>query len=164
MYVGGLPWAADNDSLKEFLEGLGHGEIFSASVKTDFETGRSKGFGFISTSATTAAALAALTDVEMNGRTLRFDISTGKKADAGDKRQSFGERPKSAPSQSLIVRNLSYNVDTEVLQNHFEGATGARVITNPEDGSSKGFDWILYSLIFIPHDASSDLALSTSAP
>ena len=138
LYCGGLPWSADGDSLKEFLTGLGHGEVTEANVVTDQSTGRSKGFGFATCSATTAAAIAALTDVELDGRTLRFDIDTGKGKTA-DKRQSFGERPKSAPGNSLIARNLSYNVDSESLQGHFEGATGARVITNPEDGSSKGF-------------------------
>ena len=139
LYCGGLPWSADNDSLKALLEGLGHGSIVEANIVMDQSTGRSKGFGFAKCSATTAAAIAALTDVEMDGRTLRFDVDSGKGKSGDNKRQSFGERPKSAPGTSLIARNLSYNVDSESLQGHFEGATGARVITNPEDGSSKGF-------------------------
>ncbi len=140
LWVGGLPWAADKDSLKQFLEELGHGDIVDCYVAFDKESGKSRGFGYAYCSAETAAAIAAKTDVEMNGRTLRFDVdaSKGKKPEGGDRRQSFGDRPKSAPGTSLICRNLSYNVDNEVLQNHFESSTGARVITNPEDGSSKG--------------------------
>ena len=143
LWVGGLPWAVDKDGLKEHLESLGHGDISDAYVAFDKETGKSRGFGYAYCSAETANAIAARTDVEINGRTLRFDVDAGKgKKDqqpaGGDRRQSFGDRPKSAPGNSLICRNLSYNVDNEVLQNHFENATGARVITNPEDGSSKG--------------------------
>ncbi len=140
LWCGGLPWAADKDSLKEFLEGLGHGAIADCYVAFDKESGKSRGFGYAYCSLETANAIAAVTDAEMNGRTLRFDGDASKGKPEGG-RQSFGggDRPKSAPALSLICRNLSYNVDNEVLQNHFENAVSARVITNPEDGSSKGF-------------------------
>lgn len=45
LFVGGLPWSVtDNELRSMFTE---HGEVISASVLMDRETGRSRGFGFV---------------------------------------------------------------------------------------------------------------------
>lgn len=62
LFVGSLPWSITNDSLKELF--ASYGEITDAVVITDRDTGRSKGFGFI-TFATEESAKNAL---EMDGR------------------------------------------------------------------------------------------------
>ena len=45
LYVGNLPWSVNDDSLKEMFST--HGTVESASVITDRESGRSRGFGFV---------------------------------------------------------------------------------------------------------------------
>lgn len=45
LFVGSLPWSINSDSLKELFSQ--YGEITEAIVISDRETGRSKGFGFI---------------------------------------------------------------------------------------------------------------------
>ena len=45
IYCGNLPWATTDDDLRE-LFGT-YGAVSSASVVTDRETGRSRGFGFV---------------------------------------------------------------------------------------------------------------------
>ena len=45
LFVGGLPWAADDERLK--LQFATYGEVTEAIVITDRETGRSRGFGFV---------------------------------------------------------------------------------------------------------------------
>ena len=45
LYVGNLPWSVNDDSLKELFST--HGTVESATVVTDRETGRSRGFGFV---------------------------------------------------------------------------------------------------------------------
>ena len=45
LYVGNLPWSVNDDSLKEMFSA--HGTVESASVITDRESGRSRGFGFV---------------------------------------------------------------------------------------------------------------------
>ena len=84
----------------------------------------------------TADNLVKITDLDMGGRTLRFELGSARddKKGAG----SFGERPKSAPSASLIVKSLSWNVDNDMLMGHFEGCTGGRVLMDRETGQSKG--------------------------
>ena len=44
IYVGNLPWSCGDAELKEFFSAIG--EVHSAAVITDRETGRSRGFGF----------------------------------------------------------------------------------------------------------------------
>ena len=63
---------------------------------------------------------------------MRFKLDT-------ERPNKFGDRPKSAPSASLIVKSLSFNVDDDTLGGHFEGCTGARVIMDRETGQSKGY-------------------------
>lgn len=45
LFVGGLPWSVTDNELRDmFAE---QGEVISASVLMDRETGRSRGFGFV---------------------------------------------------------------------------------------------------------------------
>ena len=82
LYVGGLSWNTDSDGLRAaFAE---YGDIEDATVITDRETGRSRGFGFV-TFADSASAQSAL---EMNGqsldgRTIRVDVATDKRGGSG---------------------------------------------------------------------------------
>jgi RNA recognition motif-containing protein len=70
LYVGGLPYAVDSAQLEEIFRA--HGNVQSAQVVTDRETGRSKGFGFVemSTDEEAAAAITALNGSDCGGRTL----------------------------------------------------------------------------------------------
>lgn len=45
LYVGNLPFNFTNEDLEELF--TGYGEIVSAQVISDRETGRSRGFGFV---------------------------------------------------------------------------------------------------------------------
>ncbi|MDP2692139.1 MAG: RNA-binding protein [bacterium] len=45
LFVGGLPWSITNDTFAELF--AQYGEIVEAVVITDRDTGRSKGFGFV---------------------------------------------------------------------------------------------------------------------
>ena len=45
LYVGNLPFSFSNEDLEQLF--AGYGEIVSAQVLSDRETGRSRGFGFV---------------------------------------------------------------------------------------------------------------------
>ncbi len=68
LFVGSLPWAVTDDSLKAIFEP--HGKVVSAKVIRDRESGRSRGFGFVEMEDETEAqnALQALNESELNGR------------------------------------------------------------------------------------------------
>ena len=73
IYVGNLSYQmGDSELEKVFAE---FGQVKSAKVITDRETGRSKGFGFIEmeTSIAGGQAIEALNGNECDGRTLRVN-------------------------------------------------------------------------------------------
>ena len=78
LYVGNLSYSVDERKLKEVFSE--HGEVTSAAVITDRDTGRSKGFGFIEMSSKEEAdaAIAALNSKELEGRSLKVNVARPK--------------------------------------------------------------------------------------
>jgi RNA recognition motif-containing protein len=73
MYVGNLPYTADNEQLAQLFWTFG--EVVEASVVMDRESGRSKGFGFVemADAAAARAAIASLNGTMLGNRTIRVD-------------------------------------------------------------------------------------------
>jgi nucleolin len=120
-------------------------------VQLDRNTGKSRGFGYV-TFATTEAADAAMAlngTKEIDGRTLRLD----KSADVGSNRekraQAFGDVP-SAPSKVLFVGNLSWNTVEDTLWDAFSEygeVSSVRLPTDRESGKPKGYGYIEFSVV-----------------
>jgi RNA recognition motif-containing protein len=83
LFVGGLAWATDDASLKEAFEA--HGEVTDARVITDRESGRSRGFGFVTfTSEESAkAAMDAMNGTQLDGRAIRIDEANERQGGRG---------------------------------------------------------------------------------
>jgi RNA recognition motif-containing protein len=73
IYVGNLSYRMDDGELREVFEEFG--EVSSARIINDRETGRSKGFGFVEMPDDNAAnnAIEALNGKEVSGRNLRVN-------------------------------------------------------------------------------------------
>jgi cold-inducible RNA-binding protein len=81
LFVGGLPFATSNDQLRNLFAECG--EVASATVVTDRDTGRSRGFGFVEM-ATPEAAEEAIN--RYNGRDYegrRLQVEKAKSPSAG---------------------------------------------------------------------------------
>lgn len=79
IYVGNLPWKGEKQDL---IDAFGEfGEISSAVVMIDRETGRSRGFGFVEmpNDDQARAAIAALNGKELMDRELRVNESQPRK-------------------------------------------------------------------------------------
>jgi cold-inducible RNA-binding protein len=83
LFVGGLAWATDDTSLKQAFEA--HGEVTDARVITDRESGRSRGFGFVTftTEEAAQAAMEALNGTELDGRSIRIDLAQERQGGRG---------------------------------------------------------------------------------
>lgn len=68
LYVGGLAWATTDQSLQAYFAQLG--EVTSARVVMERDTGRSRGFGFVEYTSDEAGreAIAKLNGTELDGR------------------------------------------------------------------------------------------------
>lgn len=73
IYVGNLSWNSTDDDLRTAFEAFG--EVSSAKVIMDRETGRSRGFGFVEMSDDNAArqAIEGMNDKDLQGRSLRVN-------------------------------------------------------------------------------------------
>ncbi|TKW11714.1 hypothetical protein SEVIR_6G251100v4 [Setaria viridis] len=74
-YVGNLPWQVDDSRLVQVFSE--HGEVVNASVVYDRETGRSRGFGFVTMASKEELddAISALDGQELDGRPLRVNVA-----------------------------------------------------------------------------------------
>ena len=70
LYVGNLPWAIDDAQLTSMF--AAHGTVVRAKVVTDRDTGRSRGFGFVTMGdeASATKAITALNGTDAGGRAL----------------------------------------------------------------------------------------------
>jgi cold-inducible RNA-binding protein len=70
LYVGNLSYTVDNRELETLF--AAHGEVASANVIMDRDTGRSKGFGFVEmgNDREASAAISALHGKDVDGRSL----------------------------------------------------------------------------------------------
>lgn len=86
IFIAGLSYSISDADLEElFTE---YGEVTSARVVMDRETGRSKGFGFVEMTEDEAgnAAIAALNEAEVDGRKLAVSVARPREEGA---RRSF---------------------------------------------------------------------------
>ncbi|MCA1809948.1 MAG: RNA recognition motif domain-containing protein [Kiritimatiellia bacterium] len=93
IYVGNLPFEVTDSELQQLFEK--HGQVESARVVTDRDTGRAKGFGFVTMNNKTEAeaAIAAINGTDMGGRALRVNESQPKPRDnRGGGRSGGGKR------------------------------------------------------------------------
>ncbi|KAL7605448.1 hypothetical protein Lser_V15G18475 [Lactuca serriola] len=90
VFVGGLAWATDDQSLKEAFSP--YGEVHEARVIMDRETGRSRGFGFVTFGDTEAASAAvqAMDQRELHGRMVRVNYANDRPQGGGGFRGGGG--------------------------------------------------------------------------
>ena len=78
IYVGNLSYDAREDDLRQAFSQ--YGEVTSANVISDRETGRSRGFGFVEMADDNAAneAINALNGAEILGRAVKVNLARPK--------------------------------------------------------------------------------------
>lgn len=77
VYVGNLPWSTTDLDLQDLFSPFG--SVESATVVTDRDSGRSRGFGFVEMAAQHAAeAIAKLNGHQVESRALRVNEAESK--------------------------------------------------------------------------------------
>jgi RNA recognition motif-containing protein len=78
LYVGNIPYNLQETALQEIF--APYGNVVSAKIISDRETGRSKGFGFVEmeTADQAQSAIDALNETEIGGRNIRVNLARPK--------------------------------------------------------------------------------------
>ena len=81
LYVGNLSFDTDENALRQFF--ADYGPVTSVRIITDRDTGRSRGFGFVTFADEDSAhkAVAALNESQLDGRTIRVDVAQERSRD-----------------------------------------------------------------------------------
>ena len=83
LFVGGLKWGTDDHGLRAAFEAFG--EVTDAKVITDRETGRSRGFGFVTFSDDGAGqkAIEEMDGAEIDGRRVTVNEARERRGGGG---------------------------------------------------------------------------------
>ena len=145
IHVEGLPYAWTENEMRSHFEACG--EIESIRMPTWQDSGRSKGYGFITFSAASAVEEALKLDKsEVDGRWLKVAIANGARTE-GEKAarvppKSFASEPEEG-CKSLFVKNLPYEVTEDQVGDLFKPYGEVASIRIPTDqGRVKGFCFI----------------------
>ena len=90
LFVGGLSWGTNDEALRAAFERFG--AVSEATVIADRETGRSRGFGFVTFEAADSAqaAIAGMNDTTLDGRTINVNEAQERAPRAGGGGGGFG--------------------------------------------------------------------------
>jgi RNA recognition motif-containing protein len=83
LFVGSLSWDTTDQGLHEAFAQFG--EITEAKVITDRDSGRSRGFGFVTFTDDEAAdkAIAEMNGFQLDGRPIRVDVAQDRRSGGG---------------------------------------------------------------------------------
>lgn len=89
IYVGNLAFRTTEEELRQLFGEFG--EVSSVKIISDRETGRSRGFGFVEmpNQAEAEAAVNAMNDTDVGGRTLRVNEARPRTDRPGPRRDRF---------------------------------------------------------------------------
>jgi RNA recognition motif-containing protein len=90
IYVSNLSYNTTSDSLQQLFSE--QGEVTSANVITDRETGRSRGFGFVEMTSETEGqkAINALNETDFEGKTINVNVARPRTERSGNDYNSRG--------------------------------------------------------------------------
>jgi RNA recognition motif-containing protein len=83
IYVGNMSYTTTEDTLREAFGA--HGDVEEVAIVTDRDTGRPRGFGFVTmpNSEEANAAIQALNNADLDGRTLKVNEARPRPAGGG---------------------------------------------------------------------------------
>jgi len=145
IYVGNISFdAAESDIRAAFSE---HGTVAKIQMPLDRNTGRSRGFAFVTMSNADEhiTAIEGVNEQEVGGRTVYVSESLPKDKVAENKKKYNANKKARAPQGTKIyVGNLNFDTTLESLQEAFEayGEVKDAFIPSDYDGNPRGFAFV----------------------
>ncbi|NXI43591.1 NUCL protein, partial [Galbula dea] len=139
LVVNNLSYAASEENLQELFKK-------ASSIKMpQTNQGRPKGYAFVEfpTAEDAKEALNSYNNTEIEGRAIRLELSSPSWQKGNTNARGGGGF--NQQSKTLFVRGLSEDTTEETLKESFEGSISARIVTDRDTGSSKGFGFVDFS-------------------
>ncbi|NWY66153.1 NUCL protein, partial [Erithacus rubecula] len=137
LVVNNLSYAATEETLQAVFKK-------ASSIKVPQNNqGRPKGYAYVdfATAEDAKEAFNSYNNTDIEGRTIRLEFSTPSWQKGNtNARGGFNQQ-----SKTLFVRGLSEDTTEETLRESFEGSISARIVTDRDTGSSKGFGFVDFS-------------------
>uniref|UniRef100_M1ABG9 Nuclear acid binding protein n=1 Tax=Solanum tuberosum TaxID=4113 RepID=M1ABG9_SOLTU len=141
LWIGDLPYWADESYLHSWFAHTA--EVLSIKVIRNKITGQPEGYGFVEFGAHPVAEriLQSYNGTQIPGTELTFRLNW---ASFG-----IGERRDAGPEHSIFVGDLAPDVTDYLLQEtfrtHYPSVRGAKVVTDPNTGRSKGYGFVKFA-------------------
>lgn len=149
VYIGNLPWDVTDETLKETFASF---NVVEASVVTDRNSGRSRGYGFLhlADNELVDRCIEEMNGSQMGGRDLRVNraMSPTEKANRPIRMEGGYRGSREANKRRVYFGNLSWGMDHLDLQDlcgEFGSVEDSRLITDRETGRSRGFGFVTMS-------------------
>ncbi|XP_027926121.1 polyadenylate-binding protein RBP47B'-like [Vigna unguiculata] len=142
LWIGDLQYWVDEAYLSHCFAHTG--EVLSIKIIRNKMTGQPEGYGFVEFVSHAAAerVLQTYNGMQMPGTEQTFRLNWA----------SFGigeRRPDAGPEHSIFVGDLAPDVTDYLLQEtfrvHYHSVRGAKVVTDPNTGRSKGYGFVKFS-------------------
>ncbi|KAF5909836.1 nucleolin, partial [Clarias magur] len=129
LVVNNLAFSATEESLQNVFEK-------AVAIRIPQNNGRPKGYAFVEFENTDDAkeAMDSCNNTDIEGRSIRLEFSQN--------RGEGGGRGGSGPTKTLFVKGLSDETTDQTLRDAFEGAVAARIATDKDTGSCKGYGFV----------------------
>ncbi|EPS67039.1 hypothetical protein M569_07737, partial [Genlisea aurea] len=142
LWIGDLPYWADENYLRGWFSHTG--EVLSIKVIRNKVTGQPEGYGFIEFTSHQMAEtiLQSYNRTQIPGTELTFRLNWASSG-VGERRVDSG------PEHSIFVGDLAPDVTDYLLQETFRvsypSVRGAKVVTDPSTGCSKGYGFVKFA-------------------
>ncbi|KAK4492393.1 hypothetical protein RD792_003198 [Penstemon davidsonii] len=142
LWIGDLPYWADETYLRSWFSHTG--DVLSIKVIRNKITGQPEGYGFVEFTSHQVAEriLQSYNGAQIPGTELTFRLNWASFG-IGEKRIDGG------PEHSIFVGDLAPDVTDYLLQETFRGnypsVRGAKVVTDPNTGRSKGYGFVKFA-------------------
>jgi len=144
IYIGNISFEAKEGDLREAF--AQHGKVLKVQMPVHRSTGLSRGFAFVAMSNADehAAAIAAMDQTEIRGRTVYVNESLPKEKVAQNKKKYDSQKKQLKATSKIYVGNLNFGTTAESLKAAFEefGAVADCFIPSDAEGNPRGFGFI----------------------
>jgi len=148
VFVGGMSWATTSEGLREHFEKFGG--VVSTTVATDRQTGKPRGFGFVTfADAETIDKVMPLTHIiDTKNVELKRAVQKGMLPPPSNHNPAMARTGRdSADERKIFVGGVSLQITAEDMKEYFgrfAPVEDARIMVNRDTGHSRGFGFVTF--------------------